>query len=41
MIKPYYKNGDSATAAYRALKGDYGLQNRPTTESYWQNCEEI
>ena len=26
-----YKNGDSATATYRVLRGDYGLHNRPTT----------
>ena len=29
MIKIYYKNGDSAT--YRALRGDCGSHNRPTT----------
>ena len=28
MIKTYYKNDDS----YRALRGDYGLQNRPRTQ---------
>ena len=27
IIKTYYKNGDSATATYRALRGDYGLHN--------------
>ena len=32
MIKTYYKNGDSAKATYRALRGDYGLHNRPTTQ---------
>ena len=32
MIKTYYKNTDSATALYRALRGDYGLHNRPTTQ---------
>ena len=31
ITKTYYKNGDSATATYRALGGDYGLHNRPTT----------
>ena len=31
MIKTYYKNGDSATATYRSLSGDYGLYNHPTT----------
>ena len=26
------KNGDSATATYRALRGDCGLHNSPTTQ---------
>ena len=30
LIKTYYKNGVSATATYRALRRDYGL-NCPTT----------
>ena len=30
IIKTYYKNGDSDTATYRALRGDYGLHNRST-----------
>ena len=29
----YYKNGDSATAMYCALRGDYGLHNRLTTKA--------
>ena len=36
MIKTYYKNGDSATATLRgnyALRGNYGLQNYPTTQA--------
>ena len=33
IIKTYYKNGDSATATYRALRGDYGLHNRPTMQA--------
>ena len=33
IIKTYYKNGDSATATYRALRGDCGLHNRPTTQA--------
>ena len=33
IIKTYYKNGDSATSTYSALKGDYGLQNRSTTQA--------
>ena len=33
MIKTFYKNADSATATYRALRGDYGLHNRPTTQA--------
>ena len=31
MIKTYYKNDNSATATYRAIKGDYSLNNHPTT----------
>ena len=33
MIKTYYKNGDSNTATYRGLRGDYDLYNRPTTQA--------
>ena len=33
IIKTYYKNGDSATAKYSALREDYGLPNRPTTQA--------
>ena len=33
IIKTYYKNNDSATATYHALRGDYGLHNRPTTQA--------
>ena len=33
IIKTYYKNGDSATAIYRALRGDYSLHNRLTTQA--------
>ena len=29
----YYKNGDSATATHRALRGAHGLCNRPTTQA--------
>ena len=32
IIKPYYKNGDSASGTYRALRGDYGLHNPPITQ---------
>ena len=32
IIKTYYKNGDSATAMYRALRANYGLRNRPTAQ---------
>ena len=28
-----YKNCDSATVTYRALKGHYGLYNHPTTQA--------
>ena len=33
IFKTYYKNGDYATATYRALRGDYGLHNHPTTQA--------
>ena len=33
IIKTYYKNYDSATAMYRALRGDYGLHSRLTTQA--------
>ena len=33
ITKSYYKNSDSATAAYRALRGDDSLHNRPTTQA--------
>ena len=33
IIKIYYKNGDSATVTYRALRGHYGLHNRLTTQA--------
>ena len=35
IIKTYYKNVDSATTVktYRALRGDYDLHNRPTTQA--------
>ena len=29
----YYKNGKSSAATYRALRGDYGLHIRPTTQA--------
>ena len=32
IIKTYDKNGDSPTTTYRALRGDCGLHNRPTTQ---------
>ena len=42
MIKIYYKNGDSATATYRALGGDNGLHIASSNfASNWQKCEEI
>ena len=31
IVKTYYKNCDSATATYSALRGDYNLHTRPTT----------
>ena len=33
IIKTYPKNGDSATTTYLALRGDYGLHNRPITQA--------
>ena len=33
MNKTYYRNGDSATATYFSLRGDYGLHNRPITQA--------
>ena len=33
MIKTHYKNGNSATATYRALRGDYGSHNCLTTQA--------
>ena len=33
IIKTYSKNDDSATATYNALRGYYGLHNRPTTQA--------
>ena len=33
IIKAYHKNGESASATYRALKRGYGLHNRPTTQA--------
>ena len=32
-IKTYYKNGDSATAMYHALREDCDLHNCPTTQA--------
>ena len=32
-MKTYYKNSNSATATYPALRGDYSLHNRPTTQA--------
>ena len=33
IIKIYYKNGDSVTVTYCALRGNYCLHNRPTTQA--------
>ena len=30
---PLKKNGDSTKITYRALRGDYGLHNRPTPQA--------
>ena len=34
MIKTCYKNCDSATATYRALKVNYSLHNRPSPQAF-------
>ena len=36
----YYKNGDSAIATYLALRRDYDLHNRPTTQVVVKKFEE-
>ena len=36
IIKTYHKKGDSATATYRAVRGDYGLPNRKTVKKFGQ-----
>ena len=33
IIKTYYKNGDSATVTYCALRRDYDLHSRPTMQA--------
>ena len=33
IIKTYYKKCDSATATYRALRGDYDVHNRLSTQA--------
>ena len=33
IIKSYYENADSATATYHDITKDYGLHNRPTTQT--------
>ena len=33
IIKIYNKHSDSATATYRAVRGGYGLHNRPTMQA--------
>ena len=33
-MKTYYKNGDSATATDRTLRGDYSLHNRPNMQAF-------
>ena len=39
-IMKTYKNSDSATATYRALRGDYGLHNRSTIGKIVKKFEE-
>ena len=33
IINTYHQTGDSAIATYRSLRTDYGLHNRPTTQT--------
>ena len=41
IIKSYYKNGNSATVTYRALRRDLGLQNHPTTQAIGKSVEKL
>ena len=41
MIKTNYKNNDFATDTYLALRGDYGLHNRPTTQEIGKIVKKI
>ena len=40
-IKTHNKKGDSATATYRALRGDYCLHNRPTIQAIAKIAKEF
>ena len=41
IIKTYYKNGNSVTVTYRALRRDYGLHNRPTMQAIGKIVEKF
>ena len=41
IIKTYYKNGDLAASTYCALRGDYSLHNRPTTQAIGKIVKEF
>ena len=41
MIRSYNKNGDSHTATYRALRGDYDLHNRSTTQAIGKSVKKF
>ena len=41
MIKPYFKNCNSATAMYCALRRDYGVHNNPTTQVIGKNVKKF
>ena len=41
LIKTYQKNGDYATATYRALRGYYGLHNWPTMQAIGKIVKEF
>ena len=40
IIQTYYKNSDSATATYHALRVDFGAQNSPITQAIVKKFEE-
>ena len=41
IIKTYYKNCDSVTTTFIALRGDYSLHNRPATPAIGKIVEKF